>query len=102
MGVQVAGAASMFNSVRDCKIECLQHVHTIADGIAVKKHGENTFKYVNEYVDELALVTDDEVSSAILGLIEKQKMIAEGAGAASVAAVMFDKFPLKEKNVLSA
>lgn len=99
-GVQVAGAASMFNSVRDCKIECLQHVHTIADGIAVKKPGENTFKYVNEYVDELALVTDDEVSSAILGLIEKQKMIAEGAGAASVAAVMFDKFPLKEKRVV--
>ena len=99
-GVQVAGAASMFNSVRDCKIECLQHVHTIADGIAVKKPGENTFKYVNEYVDELALVTDDEVSSAILGLIEKQKMIAEGAGAASVAAVMFDKFPLKGKRVV--
>lgn len=99
-GVQVAGAASMFNSVRDCKIECLQHVHTIADGIAVKKPGENTFKYVNEYVDELALVTDDEVSSAILGLIEKQKMIAEGAGAASIAAVMFDKFPLKGKRVV--
>ena len=99
-GVQVAGAASMFNSVRDCKIECLQHVHTIADGIAVKKPGENTFKYENEYVDELALVTDDEVSSAILGLIEKQKMIAEGAGAASVAAVMFDKFPLKGKRVV--
>ncbi len=99
-GVQVAGAASMFNSVRDCKIECLQHVHTIADGIAVKKPGENTFKYVNEYVDELASVTDDEVSSAILGLIEKQKMIAEGPGAASVAAVMFDKFPLKGKNVV--
>jgi len=99
-GVQVAGAASMFNSVRRLQIECLQHVHTIADGIAVKKPGENTFKYVNEYVDELALVTDDEVSSAILGLIEKQKMIAEGAGAASVAAVMFDKFPLKGKRVV--
>jgi threonine dehydratase len=100
-GVQTAGAPSMYNSVRDGKIECLPSVHTIADGIAVKQPGVNTFRYVSEYVDDLALVTEDEVSSAILALIEKQKMIAEGAGAAAVAAVMFDKFPLKGKNVVS-
>ncbi|MBQ7335285.1 MAG: threonine ammonia-lyase [Clostridia bacterium] len=100
-GVQVAGAPSMYNSVRDGKIERLDAVHTIADGIAVKQPGENTFAMVKEYVDDIALVSDDEVASAILALIEKQKMIAEGAGAAAVAAVMFNKFPLKGKRVVS-
>ncbi len=100
-GVQAAGAPSMYNSIKDGEIECLSSVSTIADGIAVKKPGENTFRYVSEYVDEVALVTDDEVSSAILALIEKQKMIAEGAGATAVAAVMFDKFHLKGKRVVA-
>ncbi|MBP3446494.1 MAG: threonine ammonia-lyase [Clostridia bacterium] len=100
-GVQVAGAPSMYNSVKDGKIECLDSVQTIADGIAVKQPGENTYTLVSEYVDEIALVTDDEVSSAILALIEKQKMIAEGAGATAVAAVMFDKFNLKGKRVVA-
>lgn len=100
-GVQVAGAPSMYNSVKDGKIECLDSVQTIADGIAVKQPGENTYTLVSEYVDEIALVTDDEVSSAILALIEKQKMIAEGAGATAVAAIMFDKFNLKGKRVVA-
>ena len=100
-GVQAVGAPSMYNSVKDGEIECLSSVSTIADGIAVKKPGENTFRYVSEYVDEVALVSDDEVSSAILALIEKQKMIAEGAGATAVAAVMFDKFNLKGKRVVA-
>ncbi len=100
-GVQVAGAPSMYNSIKDGEIECLQSVSTIADGIAVKQPGENTYKFVKEYVDEIALVSDDEVASAILTLIEKQKMIAEGAGAAAVAAVMFNKFNLKGKKVVA-
>ena len=100
-GVQAAGAPSMYNSVKDGEIECLSGVSTIADGIAVKQPGDNTFRYVSTYVDEVALVSDDEVSSAILALIEKQKMIAEGAGAAAVAAVMFDKFDLKGKRVVA-
>lgn len=100
-GVQVTGAPSMYNSVKDGKIECLPSVQTIADGIAVKQPGENTYALVKEYVDDIALVSDDEVASAILALIEKQKMIAEGAGAAAVAAVMFGKFPLKGKRVVS-
>ena len=100
-GVQVMGAPSMYNSVKDGEIECLPSVSTIADGIAVKQPGENTFRYVSEYVDEIALVTDDEVSGAILALIEKQKMIAEGAGATAVAAVMAGKFDLKGKRVVA-
>lgn len=100
-GVQAAGAPSMYNSVKDGEIECLSSVSTIADGIAVKQPGDNTFHYVSEYVDEIALVTDDEVASAILALIEKQKMIAEGAGATAVAAVMAGKFDLKGKRVVA-
>ena len=100
-GVQAAGAPSMFNSIHDGAIECLDSVQTIADGIAVKQPGENTFALVRDYVDDIALVTDDEVASAILALIEKQKMIAEGAGAVSVAAAMFGKFPLAGKRVVS-
>ncbi len=100
-GVQAAGAPSMYNSIKSGKIECLRSVHTIADGIAVKQPGVNTFNIISEYVDDIALVTEDEVSSAILALIEKQKMIAEGAGATAVAAVMFDKFPIKGKNVVA-
>ena len=64
-GVQMSGAPSMYNSVRDGKIECLPTVHTIADGIAVKQPGENTFRLVSEYVDDIALVSDDEVEKVV-------------------------------------
>jgi len=100
-GVQAAGAASMYNSVKAGQIQCLETVSTIADGIAVKQPGVNTFDLINKYVDDIALVTEDEIASAILTLIEKQKMIAEGAGAVSVAAAMFDKFPIQGKKVVS-
>ena len=96
-GVQAAGAASMVQSVSDGKIERLSQVSTIADGIAVKEPGENTFQMVNEYVDGLVTVTEDEICSAILALVEQHKMIAEGAGAVSVAAVMFNKIPVAGK-----
>lgn len=99
-GVQAAGAPSMFNSVRDGKIERLDSVSTIADGIAVKEPGENTFNYVKEYVDEIVTVTEDEIATAILTLIEQHKMIAEGAGAVSVAAAMFNKVDVKGKKVV--
>lgn len=99
-GVQAAGAPSMRNSVRDRKIERLDGVSTIADGIAVKEPGEHTFEICEKLVDDIAVVTDDEISSAILALIEQHKLIAEGAGAVSVAAAMFDKFPLAGKKVV--
>lgn len=100
-GVQVSGAPSMYNSIKKGEIEALDSVSTIADGIAVKKPGINTFEFISKYVDDIALVSDEEVASAILSLIEKQKMIAEGAGATAVAAVMFNKFPLKGKRVVA-
>lgn len=99
-GVQAAGAPSMKNALRDHKIETLSSVKTIADGIAVKTPGQNTFDICSKYVDDIVTVTDDEVSSAILSLMEKQKIVAEGAGAVSVAAVLFNKIPLKDKKVV--
>ncbi len=99
-GVQAQGAPSMLNSVANKRIERLESVSTIADGIAVKQPGVNTFELVNQYVDGIVTVTEDEICSAILALIEQHKMIAEGAGAVSVAAVMFNKVPVKNKNVV--
>ncbi len=99
-GVQAAGAPSMANSVKDGKIEKLDSVSTIADGIAVKQPGERTFEYCSRYVDGIVTVSDDEISTAILTLIEKHKLIAEGAGAVPVAAVMFNKVPVKGKKTV--
>lgn len=99
-GVQASGAPSMYNSINDHKIERLNSVSTIADGIAVKEPGENTFKYCSEYVDEIVTVTDDEISAAILALMEQQKLVTEGAGAVAVAAAMFNKVPVKGKKVV--
>ncbi len=99
-GVQAQGAASMYNSIKDNKIETLDRVSTIADGIAVKEPGENTFNIIKDFVDEIVTVTDDEISAAILSLIEHQKLISEGAGAVSVAAAMFGKVPVKGKKVV--
>lgn len=99
-GVQAAGAPSMYNSIKNGKIERLDNVSTLADGIAVKEPGVNTFELVQKYVDEIVTVTEDEISCAILSLIEQQKLIAEGAGAVPAAAVMFNKVPVKGKKVV--
>ncbi len=99
-GVQAVGAPSMYDAIRSGKRAALPRVSTIADGIAVKEPGAITYEMVKQYVDDIALVTEDEIAAAILALIEKQKMIAEGAGAVSVAAAMFHKFPIEGKKVV--
>lgn len=99
-GVQAAGAASMAEAIKSKKVEALSEVHTFADGISVKCPGDITFDMVNKYVDEVVTVTDDETAAAILTLMEKQKVVSEGAGAVSVAAVLFDKIPVKGKKVV--
>ncbi len=99
-GVQAGGAPSMLDSIGHGKILRLDSVRTIADGIAVKEPGLHTFDLCQRYVDEIVSVTDDEISTAILALIEQQKLIAEGAGAVAVAAAMFNKVPVKGKKVI--
>lgn len=99
-GVQAEGAPSMYNSVEHHKIERLPKVHTLADGIAVKEPGNLTYEICEKYVDGIVTVSDDEISAAILAMMEQHKLIAEGAGAVSVAAAMFNKVPLEGKNVV--
>ena len=99
-GVQAAGAPSMYNSIVDGRIEQLSSVSTIADGIAVKKPGDLTYELCQKYVDEIVTVTDDEISAAILALMEQHKLVTEGAGAVAVAAAMFKKVPIEGKKAV--
>lgn len=98
-GVQASGSASMYESRIAGHPIMLENAATFADGIAVKQPGDTTFKIVEEYVDDIVTVTEDEIAASILALIEKQKVIAEGAGAVAVTAVMFDKLPVEGKKV---
>lgn len=99
-GVQAKGAPSMKNAVEHGGLEELPSVSTIADGIAVKKPGELTYELCSKYVDEIVTVSDDEISAAILALMEQHKLVTEGAGAVSVAAAMFNKVDLKGKKAV--
>jgi len=99
-GVQAALAPSMYESVKAGEAVTLDTVPTFADGIAVKTPGEHTFALAKDYVDGIVTVSEDEIAAAILALMEKQKLVSEGAGAVSVAAVLFDKLPLKGKKVV--
>jgi threonine dehydratase len=99
-GVQAEGAPGMVKSLKDGRVETLSSVSTIADGIAVKEPGSLTFQVCRKYVDDIVTVSEDEICAAILRMIESEKMVAEGAGAASVAAVMFNKVPVKGKKTV--
>ena len=99
-GVQAKGAPSMVDSIKKGERVRLDSVSTIADGIAVKEPGVNTFDICSKYVDEIVTVSDDEIAAAILALLEKQKLVSEGAGATAVAAAMFNKLPLEGKKVV--
>ena len=99
-GVQAAGAPSMYQSIHEHKAVTLDSVSTVADGIAVKTPGDLTFDICSKYVDDIALVSEDEICAAILRLLEENKMVAEGAGAVSVAAAMFNKVPIKGKKTI--
>ena len=99
-GVQAAGAPSMKNAVERGALEELTSVSTIADGIAVKKPGDLTYEICSKYVDEIVTVSDDEISAAILALMEQHKLVTEGAGAVAVAAAMFNKIDLKGKKAV--
>ncbi|MCL2231301.1 MAG: threonine ammonia-lyase [Treponema sp.] len=102
-GVQSASADSMARSFAErsfhTKEPYASSSSTFADGIAVKSPGKITSELCKKYVDDIVTVSDDEIATAILSLMEKQKLVSEGAGAVAVAAVMFDKLPLKGKKV---
>jgi threonine dehydratase len=88
VGVEASALAKMSAARKAGKPTLLAPATTLADGIAVKKAGERTFPLFERYVDEVVSVDDEEVANAILVLIEREKVIAEGAGAAPAAALL--------------
>lgn len=99
IGVQAAGAASMADSLRAGHILTLPEVHTVADGIQVKTPGEKTFAICREAVDEVVTVGEAEIASAILTVLERQKLMVEGVGAVGVAVAMYGELDLRGKTV---
>lgn len=101
IGVQTQNLPSMREAVKaGCPIE-VEKSTTIADGIAVRKAGEMTCSIVSNLVDEIITVTEDEIVNAILFLLEKNKVLAEGAGAVSLAAILAGKINVKNKKICS-
>ena len=99
IGVQSARLASMKAAWDKNEIVTLPANKTIADGIAVRSAGTLTFPLVKKYVDEIVTVDEEEIASAILQLLEKEKMLAEGAGAAATAALLNKKTPTHGKKL---
>ena len=99
IGVQAATVPSMFVSRRNGEITTVKDGATIADGIHVLTPGDLTFEIVQKYVDDIVTVSEDEIAAAIVGLLEGPKTVAEGAGATTVAAYMFNKIDTSLKTV---
>ena len=98
-GVQPAKIPSMKAAVAAGKPVTLDSAKTIADGIAVRRAGERTLPLVQKYVDDIVTVEEEEIANAILLLLEREKTLAEGAGAAAIAAVLNRKLRLEGKRV---
>ena len=100
IGVQAAGAAGCRASLDAGELQTLPTIMTIADGIAVKRPGTLTFSLISQLVDDVVVVDDEAIISAVLFLMERNKMLVEGAGAAGVAALLNGTITLAEKKVL--
>ena len=98
IGVEPEGACCIARSLDENKVTELKKVDTMADGVAVKKPGDLTFEVIKEFMDEVVTVSDSDILEAILLLMERHKMITEGAGALSVAGLK--KLASEDKNVV--
>ena len=99
IGVQADGAATMAESLKKGKPVHLSEIKTMAEGIAVKQTSSMTFRYIQKYVDEVVTVSDEEIAAAILKLLERTKTLVEGAGATTLAALLYHKMKTQGKNV---
>lgn len=95
IGVVAQGAKAMYDSFKAKQILNAKSVHTIADGIAVRDVNEKNFNIIQNFVDDIITVDDEEIANAVLFLLEKQKLVVEGAGAVGVAAILHNKIALK-------
>ncbi|QLG49085.1 threonine ammonia-lyase [Natrinema halophilum] len=100
IGVQAAGASSAADSLAAGERVSIDEVDTIADGIATRSVGEQTFPHIQKYVDEVVTVSDPEIAVALVYLLERSKTLVEGAGAVPLAAVLFEKFDYDEDEVI--
>src|SRR6185437_6369600 len=94
-GVEAAAAPSALASRKAGQIVKLESADTLADGIAVKRVGERTFPLIERYVDDIVSVGEDEIASAVHLLLEHEKVLAEGAGAVPLAALIAGKLPVR-------
>jgi threonine dehydratase len=101
IGVQTARLPSMKVALASHQPVTLPVASTLADGIAVRRAGDRTFPLVQKYVDEIVTVEEEEIASAILLLLEREKTLAEGAGAAAVAALEHHKISLRDKKIIA-
>lgn len=101
IGVEAQGADSMVLSLKNNKLTFIKEIKTIADGIAVKHPGKIPFSIIKRYVDKIITVDDDEIASSILDFLERAKLLAEPAGAVSLAAVIHRKIGMQKKNVVA-
>jgi threonine dehydratase len=85
VGVEASAAASALASRHAGRIVAIESANTIADGIAVKRPGELTFPLIERYVDDIVAVDEVEIAAAVHALLERQKLLAEGAGAVALA-----------------
>ncbi|WP_096022450.1 threonine ammonia-lyase [Campylobacter lanienae] len=102
IGVSAKGAPAMFESFKDRCQHNSKSVRTIADGIAVRDASKITLAHILESVDDMVQVDDEEIANAILYLLEQQKIMVEGAGAVSVAAILESKFEFKKGSKIGA
>ncbi|MFD1563556.1 threonine ammonia-lyase [Haloarchaeobius amylolyticus] len=100
IGVQAEGASSAAPSLEKGERVSIDEVDTIADGIATRSIGEQTFPHIQQYVDEVVTVSDSEIAVALVYLLERSKTLVEGAGAVPLAAVLFEKFDYAEDEVI--
>lgn len=102
VGVSAKGAPAMYESYKNKKIKNSKSVRTIADGIAVRDVNAKNLDIILECVDDFVQVDDEEIAEAVLFLLEKHKIIVEGAGAASVAALLHKKMKFKKDSKIAA
>lgn len=98
IGVQASGASAMYESFHSNRMKNNRSVSTIAEGIAVKQPGKHTLPIIREYVDDIITVTDEEIASAIIYMLERNKTLMEGAGAAALAALFTHNKQIKSRH----
>ena len=100
IGVQPAGCAAMYHSLKRGEIVAIESCRTIAEGLSSSKPEPNTFSVVQRYVDDVVLVTDEEIKAAARRLLLDERILVEASGAAATAAFLFGKFPLRNGNTV--